>query len=673
MANLPESPTYDAGVYQLETTDPVLGGINGVSNSPLKNLANRTTYLKQHLDNLEAGTTIPPGVAPINSPTFTGDPKVPTAAAADNDTSIASTAFVQRRHRGLLIKDVSGNTNVSLTSDELGYGIIRFNGILTGNINVIFPDETGRWLVHNQTSGSFSLLVKNAATPGISVAQNKSREVWSGGATMFSGESDFENVSLAGISTAPTASLGSNTTQIANAAFLQSTVYGRLTKSVGGGSTTTLTAVEAGNGILVFTGALTANKSVVVPTNTKSWIVLNSTTGNFALTLKTSAGTGVVLPRDESVFAYCDGTNVLLAGSANQNSFVYDHQVATGGQTVFSIQYTPGSLLVFQNGGLLEQDEYTAANGSSVVLDVGATAGDDLVFYALKSFEVADALMKSANLSDLPNAAAARDNLDVLQKSANLSDLPSPSVALTNIGGFPKAGGTIDGDVIVAGGELAVHSQTSGSNPNVYLRDDVGNTRGRFYWSRSTNDVRIERWDGSGATEGVLVLFADRATYNANEILTAGSTGRIRTAYKPADTARGTQTSPTPDPDLQIAGLDFNSTYKIEGFFEIENPGTTDGTKVTFVRDNSSGAFTDVAWNATTGYLTSVEGDHGTLGTIATLAGSDTATLYVKFSGFIVTGASGTPDWEVPWAQSTSSATATVFRKGSWIRAEKLN
>lgn len=33
--------------------------------------------------------------APVNSPTFTGDPKAPTPAPGDNDTSVATTAFVQ--------------------------------------------------------------------------------------------------------------------------------------------------------------------------------------------------------------------------------------------------------------------------------------------------------------------------------------------------------------------------------------------------------------------------------------------------------------------------------------------------------------------------------------------------------------------------------------------------
>lgn len=63
MANLPEILQFDAGVYQIETTDPVLGGPNGLSNVPFKNLANRTAYLKKHVDDLEAGTTVPPGIA----------------------------------------------------------------------------------------------------------------------------------------------------------------------------------------------------------------------------------------------------------------------------------------------------------------------------------------------------------------------------------------------------------------------------------------------------------------------------------------------------------------------------------------------------------------------------------------------------------------------------------
>lgn len=52
MANLPESPTYEAGVYQIEVSDPVIGGPDGISNKPLRALANRTNWLKAKVDAL---------------------------------------------------------------------------------------------------------------------------------------------------------------------------------------------------------------------------------------------------------------------------------------------------------------------------------------------------------------------------------------------------------------------------------------------------------------------------------------------------------------------------------------------------------------------------------------------------------------------------------------------
>lgn len=49
MANLTETSTFEAGIYQLETTDPVLGGASGVANLQGKQLANRTRFLYDKL------------------------------------------------------------------------------------------------------------------------------------------------------------------------------------------------------------------------------------------------------------------------------------------------------------------------------------------------------------------------------------------------------------------------------------------------------------------------------------------------------------------------------------------------------------------------------------------------------------------------------------------------
>src|SRR5258708_19742000 len=115
MANQPESATYDAGVCQLELLDPVQGGVGGLSNKALLNLANRTAYLKQHMDLLEAGTTVIPGYALLNNPALTGSPTCPTPATGDNSSKNANTAFVQITATRYVSVNVARGANVAPT------------------------------------------------------------------------------------------------------------------------------------------------------------------------------------------------------------------------------------------------------------------------------------------------------------------------------------------------------------------------------------------------------------------------------------------------------------------------------------------------------------------------------------------------------------------------------
>jgi hypothetical protein len=127
-----------------------------------------------------------------------------------------------------------------------------------------------------------------------------------------------QSPALQGTPTTPTPALGDNSQTIPNTSFVQQTVAaamqqsvaGVLTLSVAGGSTVTLSAVQAANGTLIFTGILTASIAVVVPTSAAKWIVRNNTTGNFSLTVKTLAGTGVAVTQTLSQLLVCDGTNV---------------------------------------------------------------------------------------------------------------------------------------------------------------------------------------------------------------------------------------------------------------------------------------------------------------------------------------------------------------------------
>ncbi|EED1274159.1 phage tail protein [Escherichia coli] len=103
MANLPETPQWEDGIYQIEVSDPVLGGPDGISNRQAKQLASRTSYLKQKVE--KSGTDLAAHIAAVDphtqyatkaSPTFTGTPTAPTPANGDNSKKLATTEFVAK-------------------------------------------------------------------------------------------------------------------------------------------------------------------------------------------------------------------------------------------------------------------------------------------------------------------------------------------------------------------------------------------------------------------------------------------------------------------------------------------------------------------------------------------------------------------------------------------------
>ncbi len=70
--------------------------------------------------------------APLASPVFTGDPQAPTAAAGDNDTSVATTAFVQAAV-GTALHNVGRNLlhNPLFNVAQRGAGAFTTNGVYT--------------------------------------------------------------------------------------------------------------------------------------------------------------------------------------------------------------------------------------------------------------------------------------------------------------------------------------------------------------------------------------------------------------------------------------------------------------------------------------------------------------------------------------------------------------
>lgn len=85
MANLRETAEWIDGIYQIEKTDPVVGGEGGISNRQAEQLAARTQYLKKEVEKSAAK----------HSPAFTGAPTAPTPEQSANNQQIATTEFVK--------------------------------------------------------------------------------------------------------------------------------------------------------------------------------------------------------------------------------------------------------------------------------------------------------------------------------------------------------------------------------------------------------------------------------------------------------------------------------------------------------------------------------------------------------------------------------------------------
>jgi microcystin-dependent protein len=105
---------------------------------------------------------------------------------------------------------------------------------------------------------------------------------------------------------------------------IEEAICGRLALSATGGTIATLTQAQARKRYIDVSGALVSDGTIIVPNASKDWIISNSTTGDFALLVKTATGTATNVPVGTSKQVFCDG-----------NANVYRADVAEIGQMAF--------------------------------------------------------------------------------------------------------------------------------------------------------------------------------------------------------------------------------------------------------------------------------------------------------------------------------------------------
>lgn len=86
----------------------------------------------------------------------------------------------------------------------------------------------------------------------------------------------------------------------------------------------TLTQAQALCATIECTGALTAGRNLVAPTARRRFVVFNNTTGGFAVTVKTAAGTGFAVAMGDRATVESDGTNIVLIANSGGSFPVSD-------------------------------------------------------------------------------------------------------------------------------------------------------------------------------------------------------------------------------------------------------------------------------------------------------------------------------------------------------------
>ena len=215
---------------------------------------------------------------------------------------------------------------------------------------------------------------------------------------------------------------------------------------------------------------------------------------------------------------------------------------ATASQTSFATAgYTPGFVDVFLNGvHLLDGTDYTASNGSDIVLTTGAASGDTLEVVAYSTFQLANQSFTGDFSVDSPTFVVDSTNNRVGIGTAS----PSYTLDVSEDGG----GGSVRGRIINTGALAADVS---------ILQLQVGGTSGEnliYFGDSADSNAGTIRYDHSADDLGISVNAAERLNINSSgdlnlltgQLLMAGNTTyQILNVYYGADSTTYSTSSTT--------------------------------------------------------------------------------------------------------------------------------
>jgi Chaperone of endosialidase len=235
------------------------------------------------------------GGALLTSPAFTGSPTAPTAAPGTSNTQLATTAFVAAAVGAGGVLSFNGrNGAVTLTlADVTGVGGAPITSpVFTGSPEAPTPPPGDA-----DTSIATTAFVAAAIAGTVTTFNGRSGAVTLTAADVSAaGAAPLNSPALYGTPTAPTAAVGTNTTQIATTAFVEAALAGGsgVTSFNGRGGTVTLTLAD-----VTGAGGAPITSPALIGTPTAPTATAGNSSGQLATTafvMNALGGTGPFLP-----------------------------------------------------------------------------------------------------------------------------------------------------------------------------------------------------------------------------------------------------------------------------------------------------------------------------------------------------------------------------------------
>lgn len=345
-----------------------------------------------------------------------------------------------------------------------------------------------------------------------------------------------------------------------NLELLEAAIAGRAAITHDDSASYTLTANngssdEARQMMLNIGGTLTAARNTVVPTTSKLFQVKNATTGGFATTVKTSAGTGISVPNGKSTLLMCDGTNVVDAINWLSALTIAGALAVGGALTASSTLAATGDFSVNTN-----KFTVTASNGNTVVagtLSAQATTVTTLTASGESSFTGGAVRIQGdttpasgAGLEMRYNSGSglasllAYDRTGAAYKKVQVDGSEfKVLVSSSTVGLFSSTG------LAVTGTATASNAITSQGGFGFYTTEDSGGI-----WSNYTSTRNSGVYFPSGTTVRVRAASAEVATFSIGGVAVTGTL---------STTSNISTTNPTSAAVNQIVFNDNNPTYRM--------------------------------------------------------------------------------------------------------------